>query len=153
MIYNILLIILVIFIIYQVLTNEKIKETYGSDFFHRSFMSGLGQEQREEALKKINKFYEEKKEEMTNEENKINPNIISEYPKNEIKPDFDIEEPKFEKEKEEKEEDKYAEYLEVNKYDSGSGDLSKINKVFKDLDKKNYYDSLKSLEKRGGNVY
>jgi len=46
-----------------------------------------------------------------------------------------------------------AEYLEVDSYNSGSGDMSELNKAFAMLNKDNYFQSLKALSVRGGNVH
>ena len=46
-----------------------------------------------------------------------------------------------------------AEYLEVDKYDAGSGDLNDLRKVYNIQKKDNYFQSLQALSVRGGNVH
>lgn len=157
-IYMILLLVLIIFIINYIINNkEYIKENFGTDFFHHSFLSGVGKEQREEALQKIYDYYGLKKEEYNNvEDKKVNPNIISEYPKNELKNElqFDLEDFKYDEQKHitNDEVGDLADYLEVEKYDSGSGDLNELKKVYEDSDKKTFNEVVDLLQKRGGNV-
>ena len=162
-IYMILLVIIIFFLFNYIINNtEKIKENFGSDFFHRSFLSGLGQEQRQAGLKKIYDFYGlkkesfevEKKDKEIEESKQVNPNIISELPKNEIKNDFVLEDFKYDDQKHIKSDDsEFADYLEVEKYNSGSGDLNKIKDVFEESTKKSFKESVELLRKRGGNVH
>ena len=46
-----------------------------------------------------------------------------------------------------------AEYLEADKYDSGSGDMSELSEAYKMLNSKQYFQTLKALRVRGGNVH
>lgn len=155
-IYMILLLVLIFIILNYIINNqEQIKENFGTSFFHRSFLSGLGKEQRESGLKKLYDFYGLKKEDFENEEkNEINPNIISELPKNELKNDFELEDFKFDDQKHITSNDlDLADYLEVEKYNSGSGDLNEIKEVFEEKTKKTFKDSVELLKTRGGNVH
>ena len=47
----------------------------------------------------------------------------------------------------------FADYTEVQKYDSGSGDISDLQEAYKMLDDKQYSSNLKALRLRGGNVH
>jgi len=162
-IYIILLAVLIFFLFNYVINNgEQIKENFGSSFFHRSFLSGLGQEQRQAGLKKLYDFYGlkkegfevEKKDKEIEQSKQVNPNVISELPKNEVKNEFVLEDFKFDDQKHIQSDDlELADYLEVDKYDSGSGDLNKLKDVFEESTKKTFKESVELLKKRGGNVH
>lgn len=151
-----LLIIIFIIINYVINNQDSIKENFGSDFFHHSFLSGLGKEMRNKELQKIYDFYGLKKENFENKDEKnFNENVLSDIPKNELKIDFELEDLKYDEQKhilEEEKEQKLADYLEVEKYDSGSGDLNELKKVFEENQKKDFNETMKSLKSRGGNV-
>lgn len=141
---------------------ETLKENFGSDFFHRSFMSGLGLEQRQKDLKKIYEFYglkenfetDIKKETELKESKKLNPNVISEYPKNEMKPEFQLEDLKYNDQKHiMTEEVKLSDYEEVSNYNTGSGDVNELKKVFEEQTKQDFKSTLEMLDSRGGNVH
>lgn len=141
---------------------ETLKENFGSDFFHRSFMSGLGLEQRQKDLKKIYEFYglkenfetDIKKENELKESKKLNPNVISEYPKNEMKPEFQLEDLKYNDQKHiMTEEVKLSDYEEVSNYNTGSGDVNELKKVFEEQTKQDFKSTLEMLDSRGGNVH
>ena len=92
-----------------------------------------------------------------------NRNVISDYTFKALKPKEDIpldkvqvgmlESEKFVKPEDYTGEKEFSEYLEVDKYDAGSGDLSELNEAYKLTNKDNYYKSLKALRVRGGNVH
>lgn len=162
-IYKVLLVILIIFILNYIMNNkETLKEQFGSsDFFHRSFMSGLGLEQRKKDLKKIYDFYglkenfelETKGVEEIKESKKLDKDIVSDLPK-ELKPSFELEDLKYNDQKHIiKEEVKLSDYDEVDNYNTGSGDIQEIKKVFQDKEKDDFKKVLKMLDSRGGNVH
>jgi len=46
-----------------------------------------------------------------------------------------------------------SEYLEVDSYNSGSGDISDLKEAYKMVNKEQYFQTLKALRVRGGNVH
>lgn len=162
----ILLLVLVFFLLNYIMNNkETLREQFGSDFFHRSFLSGLGIEQRKNDLKKIYDFYG-MKENFDNDtvqmdkiiESKKLGTVISELPKNELKNElkneFELEDLKYDDQKHiTKEEVKLSEYQEVNDYNTGSGDINDLKKVYLEKEKQDYKNTLEMLDSRGGNVH
>jgi hypothetical protein len=159
--YNIILIIFVCILLYKIFQDSKIEEFGGNDFNHYSFMNDYATKIREEGLKKIFKFYgqdaegnvldHKKNKEAFKVEGKSEL-IKGEEEKEivEVK-DFVLEDKKLALNINKK--DFFAKYLEVEEYNSGSGNLADLNKAFDDLDKKNYKEGLKFLYSRGGNVH
>lgn len=47
----------------------------------------------------------------------------------------------------------FADYTEVSKYDSGSGDITDLQEAYGLLDQRQYASNLKTLKLRGGNVF
>jgi len=158
--YRIILLFFVCFLIHQIFIKDNKKEEYANDFNHYAWMNDYGIKMREEALKKIYKFYgmnsegevldhKEKKEGFKCKEGK------SELEKEDKKrsivdvKDFQLENtPKSCSEKK-----SLSDFLEVDEYNCGSGNLIDINKSFESKDKKKYAEELKTLYSRGGNVH
>ena len=46
-----------------------------------------------------------------------------------------------------------ADYLEVDSYNTGSGDMGQLNEAYKMVNKEQYFQTLKALRVRGGNVF
>lgn len=160
-IYMILLLVLVFVILNYIMNNkESLQENFAgsTDFFHRSFMSGLGLEQRKKELKKIYDFYKIKEnfdedtkiiDEMI-EAKKLDEKVIS----NADIPLFELEDLKYDDQKHiAKEEVVLSEFVEVDDYNTGSGDLNKIQEVFQEQVKNDFKTDLKLLDTRGGNVH
>ena len=159
--YQIILLIFVCFLIHQIFLKDSKKEEFANDFNHYSFMNDFGTKIREEGLKKIFKFYG------MNSEGEI-------LDHKEKKEAFKCKEGKSELEKEDKKKSivnvkefklenipkscsgkpkSFADYLEVDEYNCGSGNLADINKAFEVKDKKKYAEDLETLYSRGGNVH
>jgi len=152
--YNIIIAIVVCFLLYKIYKNTIIEE-YANDFNHYSFMNDYATKIREEGLKKIFKFYGmdsegnvlESKEDFDIERKTI---LVKEEPINDIK-EFVLEEDS--KSINVNEKNLFAKYLEVEEYNSGSGDLTNVNQAFDILDEQNNQEQLNFLYSRGGNVY
>ena len=159
--YNILLIIFVCVLLYKIIQDSGKENLGGNDFNHYSFMNDYATKIREEGLKKIFKFYGQDEEgnvldhkrnkELFKVEGKTE--LVKEEEKKEVVDvkDFLLEDKKLAFNVNKK--DCLAKYLEVEEYNSGSGNLADLNKAFDDLDKKNYNEGLKYLYSRGGNVH
>ena len=161
MIYKILLIIFICFLIHQIFLKDNQKEEFANDFNHYAWMNDYGIKIREEGLKKIFKFYgmnsegevldhKEKKEAFKCKEGK------SELEKEDKKKSI-VEVKKFKLEDIPKscsgKKKSFADYLEVDEYNCGSGNLADINKAYEAKDKKKYAEELETLYSRGGNVH
>lgn len=160
-IYIILLMVLVFFLLNYIMNNkEQLQDKFGNtDFFHRSFMTGLGLEQRKKDLKKIYDFYglkenfegDTKEIEDIKEAKKLDKEVVLQLPK---KPTFELEDLKYDDQKHiTNEKQELSSYQEVQDYDTGSGDLNSIHKVFRDFEKNGMIEDLKLLDSRGGNVH
>ena len=154
--YNILLMIFVCILLYKIVQNSKIEDWGSNDFNHYSFMNDYAEKIRQEGLKKILKFYGQDDEGVyknNKEEFVVNEEIIKEGEKKEIVEvkDFELEDKRLAFNVNKK--DFLAKYLEVEDYNSGSGNLADLNKAFDNLDKKNYKEGLEYLYNRGGNVH
>ena len=152
--YHIILIIFICFLLHQIFFKDNKLEKFSNDWNHYAWMSNYGVKMREEGLKKIFKFYgmdedgqvKEKKEAFKVEGKS---ELEKEEPIVEVK-EFQLEDPKYLSHNNTK---VLAKYLEVDKYNCGSGDLTDINKVYKAKDKKKYAKELETLYNRGGNVH
>lgn len=160
-IYMILLLVLVFFLLNYIMNNKEIlTENFGTDFFHRSFMTGLGLEDRKKALKKIYDFYGIKEnfkgdtkiiDEMI-ESKKLDTKVVPKVDSK--KPLFELEDLSYDDQKHIiKEQVKLSEYDEVEDYNTGSGDLHQIHEVFNEQEQKDTDEQLKMLSSRGGNVH
>jgi hypothetical protein len=162
------LVIIVIAIMFLYSMSGK-KEEWGSDWFHRGKLAEIGQAIQKQ-VQKSKMYQEEGKEgydnmEMTDEPlEKYNPNrnVISKYSfkadKNEkIDPTTvqvgQLEVPKFAMPEDYIGGKPLADYLEVDKYSTGSGSISELKEAYKMLNKDQYFQTLKALRARGGNVY
>ena len=160
-IYMILLLVLVFVILNYIMNNkESLQENFAgsTDFFHRSFMSGLGLEERKKDLKKIYDFYKIK--ENFNEDTKIIDEMIEAKKLDDKviskadKPSFELEDLKYDDQKHiVTEEVTLSDFVEVDDYNTGSGDLNKIQEVFDQQVKNDFKTDLKLLDTRGGNVH
>lgn len=166
-----ILVIVIIAIMFFYSMSGK-KENWGSDFFHRGKMAEIGQAIQKQVAKA--KMYQEGKEDYSNgygnmeiaseplEKYDPNRNVISKYSfkadKNEEVDPTKIQIGQLEVDKFAEPEDynnkkPLADYLEVDKYNTGSGSMSKLQDAYKMLNKDQYFQTLKALRVRGGNVY
>ena len=176
-----LLIIIGLIFLYNMMSGG-IVENLGSDFFHRGKLADIHQHIQKQVLEARNKYGMKEGfatlEEMPTEYKpdlkksikdepleKYDPSryVISDYSFKALKPNEDadldkiqigdLEDAAFTKPIDYSTDKPLAEYLEVSSYDSGSGDMSELNKAFAMLNKDNYFQSLKALSVRGGNVH
>ena len=179
--FRILVIISILFVLYSVFSGG-IKENVGSDWFHRGKLADISQhiqKQIAEAKKRYNskENFASLKELDDNyikdlklnikdlPKEKYDPNryVISNYSFKELKPTEEkeldeiqvgmLESKDFAKPVDYTENKPFAEYLEVDKYNAGSGDLSKINEVYNTNEKNNFMQTVDDLRVRGGNVF
>ena len=150
----------------MLLYNPTIQENIGSDYWHRSKLAEIGQ-----AIQvQVNKAKEvvsdaTGREGFTSSDiSGFNPNhyVISEYTVNDIatrgtgaeNPKInDLETDDFATPVDYSTEKPIAEYLEVAKYDAGSGDMTTLNEAFGLKDKEKFFKEMSELELRGGNVH
>ena len=169
---NKLLIIFVAFIALLLYAQGGKVENIGSDFFHRGKLAEVGnaiQKQLAKAQMLYNgngkeNFEGEYSINMTEEpleKYNQNRNVISEYSFKAVEPSKqdpenvqvgDLESDDFAQPIDYSNVKELADFLEVDKYDSGSGDMSQLNEAYGMLNKEQYFQSLKALRVRGGNV-
>jgi hypothetical protein len=150
-----LLILLITLIIYVMLTTGMI-ENIGSGYWHQGKLTDI----RSNIQSHLKKYTESKKEDFENEEDGIfepNKYVISEYSKNSVmEPSSvrigELEKPELIAPADYTNLKDMADFLEVDKYNAGSGDLSNLNDAYKQLNKEQYFATLKALAFRGGNV-
>ena len=170
---NKLVIIFIAFIALLLYARGGTVENIGSDFFHRGKMAEVGNAIQKQ-LAKAQKLYNGQENfesvdgeysiNMTEEPlEKYNPNrnVISEYSFKAVEPSKqdpenvqvgELEDDEFAAPIDYSNVKELADYLEVDKYDSGSGDMSQLNEAYGMLNKEQYFQSLKALRVRGGNV-
>ena len=169
---NKLLIIFVAFIALLLYARGGKVENMGSDFFHRGKMAEIGnaiqaQVNKAQMLYKGNEkenFEGEYSINMTEEPlEKYNPNrnVISDYSFKAVEPSSEdpesiqvgeLEDDEFAQPIDYSNVKELADYLEVDKYNAGSGDMGQLNEAYGMLNKEQYFQSLKALRVRGGNV-
>ena len=169
---NKLVIIFIAFIALLLYTQGGTVENIGSDFFHRGKLAEVGnaiQKQIAKAQLLYNKngkenFGGEYSINMTEEPlEKFNPNknVISDYSFKAVEPSTqdpqdvqvgDLEDDQFAQPIDYSNVKELADYLEVDKYNAGSGDMGELNEAYGMLNKEQYFQSLKALRVRGGNV-
>ena len=149
----------------MLLYNPSIQENIGSDYFHRGKMAEISQA----IQKNIKKAQEvvvggEKETFISSDISGFNPNhyVISDYTVNDIatkgesatNPKInDLETDDFATPVDYSDVKPVAEYLEVSKYDTGSGDMTSLNDAFSTKDKTKFFKEMSQLELRGGNVH
>ena len=179
---HILLVIIGLYFIYSVLTSG-LRENMGSDFFHRGKLADISQHIQKQVAEARARYGMDKKEDFAllaeldkdykqdlklnmKEEplEKYDPNryVISEYAFEALKPNTnksldevqagmlaseDFAEPVDNAPK------PLADYLEVDKYDAGSGNMEDLKSAYKVIKRDNYFQTLNALRVRGGNVY
>ena len=170
---NKLIIIFIAFIALLAYAKGGTVENFGgSDFFHAGKMAEVGnaiqmQIAKAQLLYKGNgkeNFKGEYSINMTEEPlEKYNPNrnVISKYSFKAVEPSKqdpenvqvgELEDDKFASPIDYSNVKELADYLEVDSYNTGSGDMGKLNEAYGMLNKDQYFQSLKALRVRGGNV-
>lgn len=137
-----LFILIIIIFIFVTISSGEIETFGGSAWFHRGTLFDINQNIQNK-IRKMN--------EMT-ENFDPNKNVLSEYSKNTVGAVNDLEVIQFEAPENYDLNKQFADYLEVDKYDSGSGDLQNLRKAYSILNSKQYFESLKQLRLRGGNT-
>lgn len=161
--------LLIIMMIIFYITSGGIRENVGSDWFHRGKLADINQYIQKQIADTKLRYMKENKEKFQIMKDtpieKYNPNkyVISDYSFKTLKPKEDVELDKiqvgmlesedFAKPVDYTEEKKLSEYLEVDKYDAGSGDMTELNKAYDVTKKNNYLQTTTALRLRGGNVY
>ena len=170
---NKLVIIFVAFIALLLYARGGAVENLGSDFFHRGKMAEVGNAIQKQ-IAKAHMLYEGKEnfETVAGEYSvnmkaepleKYNPNrnVISDYSFKAVEPSSqdpenvqvgDLEDDEFAQPIDYSNTKELADYLEVDKYNAGSGDMGELNEAYGMLNKEQYFQSLKALRVRGGNV-
>jgi hypothetical protein len=168
---NKLIIIFAAFIALLLYARGGTVENIGSDFFHRGKMAEVGNAIQKQ-LAKAQKLYKGQENfesgeysiNMTEEPlEKYNPNrnVISEYSFKAVEQNVKdpenvqvggLEDDDFAQPIDYSNVKELADYLEVDKYNAGSGDMGKLNEAYGMLNKEQYFQSLKALRVRGGNV-
>lgn len=164
---NKILLLVIAFISLLLYIKSNKTENFGTNFFHRGKLAEIGQaiqSQIEKSQAGIEQFkgtysIDMKKEKL--EKYDPNRNVISEYSFKEVKPEIkdatkiqigDLASDDFATPDDYNNTKELAEYLEVDSYDAGSGSLNTLTEAYKMLNKEQYYQSLRALRIRGGNV-
>lgn len=166
----------------MVYINSGRVENYGSDFFHRGKLADINQHIQKQVtmardrymgkegfatLEELPTEYKPDLKKSMKEEplEKYNPNryVISDYSFKSLKPEEEkaldsiqvgeLEDANFTKPIDYSNDKPLAEYLEVDSFDTGSGDMSQLNEAYKMVNKDQYFQTLKALRVRGGNVH
>ena len=163
---NILLIIGVLIVV-LLIQKMSVQENIGSAFFHRGKLADINQAIQKQVAKLKKEDFNIpflKQKEKPEEPDRFNPNknVISKYSFKTIKSKdaktLDqvqvgmLESSDFAKPVEYTETKKLSEFVEVDNYNTGSGDISDLKDAYKIANRDNYFQSLKALQVRGGNT-
>lgn len=147
------------------LYKPSVQENIGSDYFHRSKLAEIGQAIQTQVKKAKEVIVDSQTETFSSTDiSGFDPNhyVISKYAVNDISnkgtiaenPKInDLETDDFATPVDYSEEKPIADYLEVAKYDTGSGDMTTLNEAFSVKDKTKFFTELSEMELRGGNVH
>lgn len=148
----------------MLLYSPILRENLGSDYWHRSKLAEVGQAIQVQVEKAKKVVAEVTKETFSSTDvSGFDPNhyVISKYSVNDIankgttaeNPSInDLETDDFATPIDYTDK-KAADYLEVDKYDTGSGDMTALNEAFSVKDKTKFFKEMSELELRGGNVH
>lgn len=147
----------------MLLYKPVLQENIGSDYFHRSKLAEIGQAIQTQVEKAKNIVAEKTETFKSSDVSGFDANhyVISDYAVNDIANKGTTAENPLINDLETEDfatpvdytDKKAADYLEVAKYDAGSGDMTMLNEAFAVKDKTKFFKEMSELELRGGNVH